>query len=223
MEKGIVIEYDFAAIDGAQLLFDTAKAFFAKLDNLQFDSGLEARFLAGQNYLLGLTQYFQSLKTKKTAQKAAKELPLAFQKALTQKIKDEGLDDKFVKFVKAMAEKGVKVCISTRANVEQVEPVFKDLLSDDVKLHFENSVTYGNVKWDAWVRAAQTIGTQPGATLVVAGSGFGVRSALIARFFAIGVQTPHTEWQDYSGANLVTESLDANVAKFCQKLMRIEG
>ena len=223
MEKGIVIEYDFAAIDGAQLLFDTAKAFFTKLDNLQFDSGLEARFLAGQNYLLGLTQYFQFLKTKKTPQKAAKELPLAFQKALTQKIKDEGVAPKFAKFVKTMADKGVKVCITTRANVEQVEPVFRELLSDTVKLHFENSVTYGNVKWDAWVRAAKTIDTQPGATLVATGSGFGVRSALTARFFAIGVQTPHTEWQDYSGANLVTEALDANAAKFCLKLMRIEG
>ena len=223
MDKGIVIEYDFTAIDGAQLLFDTAKAFFTKLDNLAFDSGLEARFLAGQNYLAGLTQYFQFVKTKKTPQKAAKELPIAFQKALTQKLKDEGLPPGFVKFVKAVAAKGIKVSIATRANVDQVTPVFQDLLSDNVKLHAETSVTYGNVKWDAWVRAAQTIGTQPVATMVVAGSGFGVKSALSAKFFAIGVETPHTSWQDYSGANLVTGLLSGDTAKACLKLMRVEG
>ena len=220
MDRGIIIEYDFAAIDGAQLLFDTAKAFFTKLDNLQFDGGLEARFLSGQNYLLGLTQYFQFLKTKKTPQKASKELPLAFQKALTQKIKDEGLAPEFVKFAKEMAARGVKVLVTTRANIDQVRPVFEAALGEDVKLHFENSVTYGNVKWDAWMRAAEVLGTAPNSTLVVTGSGFGVKSALMRKFFVTGVKSAHTEWQDYSGANMVVDGLDRATLARCLKLMK---
>lgn len=222
MERGIIIEYDFAAIDGAQLLFDTAKAFFTKLDNLKFDSGLEARFLSGRNYLMGLTQYFQFIKTKKTPQKAAKELPLAFQKALTQKLKDEGPAPDFVKFAKEMLSRGVKVLISTRANAEQAKAVFEAALGADAKVYFENSVTYGNVKWDAWVRAAEVLGTEPNSTLVVTGSGFGVKSALMRKFFVTGVKSPHTEWQDYSGANMVVDNLGADTLKRCLRLMKFD-
>ena len=70
MDKGVIIEYDFTAIDGAQLLFDTARKFFEDLDGIKLDAGTEARYLAGQNYLLGLTALFATLKTKKTAAKA---------------------------------------------------------------------------------------------------------------------------------------------------------
>lgn len=221
MDKGLILEYDFAAIDGAGLLFDTAREFFAKIDNLAFDRGLEARFLAGQNYLVGLTNYFKFVNTKKTPQKAAKDLPATFQKALTAKIVAEGLPAQVEKLVKLLAENGVKVAITTRAPIEQIEGVFGKVLGENVKLHYENSVTYGNVKWDAWMRAAKAIGTEPRNTLVVAGSGFGVKSAIHARFAAVGVQREHTAWQDFSGADLVTSGIDAAAVRKIAAILKI--
>ncbi|MBO6066675.1 MAG: hypothetical protein J6P80_00780 [Kiritimatiellae bacterium] len=221
MNKGLILEYDFAAIDGASLLFDTAKAFFAKIDNLPFDRGLEARFLAGQNYLLGLTDFFKFVNTKKTPQKAAKDLPAAFQKELAAKIVAEGLSPQVEKLVKLLADNGIKVAITTRAPLDQVRGVFEKVLGENVVLHYENSVTYGNVKWDAWVRAANAIGTEPRQTMVVTGSGFGVKSAIHARFAAVGIQREHTAWQDFSGANLVADGIDAAFMRKLSALLKI--
>lgn len=221
MDKGVIIEYDFAAIAGADLLFATAKEFFDKLDGIAFDTGLEARFLAGQTYLIGMTDFLQFVKTKKTAAKAAKDLPVAFQKALTAKIRADGLAPEFVEAVKALEAKGVKVVITTRANVDQAAEAFAPVLSDQVKLHFENSVTYGNVKWDAWRRAAKAHGLDPQATVAVTGSGYGVKSALLGGFHAAVVQTPHVAWQDFGGANCVSDKFDSAFAAKLMKIMKI--
>ena len=46
--RGIVIEFDFAAMNGAELLFKTTKMFLRDLDKIPFDESLEARGLAGR-------------------------------------------------------------------------------------------------------------------------------------------------------------------------------
>lgn len=221
MDKGVIIEYDFTAIDGAQLLFDTARKFFEDLDGIKLDAGTEARYLAGQNYLLGLTAFFATLKTKKTAAKAAKDLPVAFQKALGAKIAAEGLAPEFVQAVKALEDKGLKIVIATRADIASVKDAFAPVLSDNVKLYFENSITYGNVKWDAWRRAAKEIGVAPQMAAVVTGSGFGVKSALLASFHVAAVHSPHVAWQDFGGANYVGEKFDNTLVERVLRTLRV--
>ena len=81
--KGIVIEFDFAAMNGAELLFKTTKKFLRDLDRIPFDESLEARCLAGRTYADGLARLFAQAKTKKTAPKAARELSAAFASAVT--------------------------------------------------------------------------------------------------------------------------------------------
>ena len=77
-EKGVIVEFDFAAMDGAGLLFETTKAFLQKLDGIAFDPRIEDRSFAGNTYLSALTSYFAAVKTKKTAQKAARDIQSAF-------------------------------------------------------------------------------------------------------------------------------------------------
>ena len=77
VKKGVIVEFDFAAMDGANLLFDVTKKFLAGLDNIPFDERIEAQHLAGGNYQGGLAEYFAVVKTKKLAAKAAKDLSAA--------------------------------------------------------------------------------------------------------------------------------------------------
>ena len=77
--RGIVIEFDFAAMNGADLLFKTTKKFLRDLDKIPFDESLEARCLAGRAYADGLARLFAQAKTKKTAPKAARERGAAYQ------------------------------------------------------------------------------------------------------------------------------------------------
>ena len=154
VKKGVIVEFDFAAMDGASLLFEVTKKFLAGLDKIPFDERIEAQHLAGGNYQGGLAEYFSVVKTKKLAAKAAKDLAAAFGAALVEAVPG-AVTPAFRKFVQTIAEKGVKVVISTRADVEKVRPAFEGLLGENVALYQETSATYGSVKWDAWRRASK--------------------------------------------------------------------
>ena len=219
VEKGVIIEFDFAAMDGANLLFDVTKKFLAGLDNIPFDERIEAQHLAGGNYQGGLAEYFAVVKTKKLAAKAAKDLSAAFVSALNEAV-PKSITPAFRKFVQTIAAKGVKIVISTRADVETVRPAFAGLLGDDVVLFQETSSTYGSVKWDAWRRACAMNKLRNFSTIAVTGSGFGVKSALVAGMGSVAVTSPHVAYQDFGGADEVVSELNAAAAKTILEILR---
>ena len=131
--RGVVVEFDFAAMDGAELLFKTAKKFLGDLDKIALDDALEARYLVGCTYLDGLARLFASVKTKKTAQKAARDLAAAFSSAVTDAV-PAAVTVQFRNFVKALTDAGIAVAIATRADVEAVRPAFEPVLGERVVL-----------------------------------------------------------------------------------------
>ena len=219
VKKGVIVEFDFAAMDGANLLFDVTKKFLAGLDNIPFDERIEAQHLAGGNYQGGLAEYFAVVKTKKLAAKAAKDLSAAFVSALNEAV-PKSVTPAFRKFVQTIAAKGVKLVISTRADVETVRPAFAGLLGDDVVLFQETSSTYGSVKWDAWRRACAMNKLRNFSTIAVTGSGFGVKSALVAGMGSVAVTSPHVAYQDFGGADEVVSELNAAAAKTILEILR---
>lgn len=220
IKKGVVIEFDFTAMDGAQLLFDVTKKFLSDLDAIPFDEIVEDRHLAGSNCQGGFAEYFPLVKTKKTAAKAAKDLLAAFAAALAGEV-PKGVTPSFKNFVSALAAKGVKVVISTRANPDKVKAAFEGVLGDDVVLYQETSPTYGCVKWDGWRRACAANGLHNRATVAVTGSGFGVKSALLAGMGAFAVVHPHVAYQDFGGADDVVADLNAAAARTVLRMLRI--
>ena len=219
VKKGVIVEFDFAAMDGANLLFDVTKKFLAGLDNIPFDERIEAQHLAGGNYQGGLAEYFAVVKTKKLAAKAAKDLSAAFVSALNEAV-PKSVTPAFRKFVQTIAAKGVKIVIATRADVETVRPAFAGLLGDDVVLFQETSSTYGSVKWDAWRRACAMNKLRNFSTIAVTGSGFGVKSALVAGMGSVAVTSPHVAYQDFGGADEVVSELNAAAAKTILEILR---
>ena len=219
VKKGVIVEFDFAAMDGANLLFDVTKKFLAGLDNIPFDERIEAQHLAGGNYQGGLAEYIAVVKTKKLAAKAAKDLSAAFVSALNEAV-PKSITPAFRKFVQTIAAKGVKIVISTRADVETVRPAFAGLLGDDVVLFQETSSTYGSVKWDAWRRACAMNKLRNFSTIAVTGSGFGVKSALVAGMGSVAVTSPHVAYQDFGGADEVVSELNSAAAKAILEILR---
>ena len=129
VKKGVIVEFDFAAMDGAGLLYKTTEALLTEIDDIPFNARIEAQHLAGGNYQGGLAEYFAVVKTKKTAAKAAKDLADRFEAALNAAV-PAAVTPAFKNFVKTLADKGVKVVISTRANLEAVQGAFADVLGD---------------------------------------------------------------------------------------------
>lgn len=220
VKKGVIVEFDFAAMDGASLLFDVTKKFLAGLDNIPFDERIEAQHLAGGNYQGGLAEYFSVVKTKKLAVKAAKDLATAFGNALNEAV-PKAVTVSFRNFVTTIAAKDVKVVIATRAELEKVQGAFASLLSEDVTLYQETSATYGSVKWDAWRRACAMNKLRNCSTIAVTGSGFGVKAALLAGMGSVAVVSPHVAYQDFGGADEVVKELNSATARTVLDVLRV--
>jgi len=220
--KGVIVEFDFAAMNGADMLFETTKAFLAKLDGIPYDDRIEAQHMAGGNYQGAFAEYFQVVKTKKTAAKAAKDFSDAFGAALDETI-PSSVSQGFRNFVKALSGRGVKVVIATRADIGKaaLAEAFANIVGPDVVLYHEESTTYGCVKWDVWRRACAANNLRPFSTLAVTGSGNGVKSALLAGMPSMVVVNPRTAYQDCSGADAVVKELNADSAKEAIEILRV--
>lgn len=212
--RGVVVEFDFAAMDGAELLFKTTKKFLKDLDKIALDDALEARYLAGRTYADGLARLFASVKTKKTAQKAARELAAAFNAAVTAAV-PEAVTVQFRNFIKALTDLGLAVAIATRADVdaEEVRSAFEPVLGERVILYHEESETYGSPTWESWRRACMALEMKHAMVRAVSGSGFGVKSALVAGMRSVAVINDRVAWQDFGGAEEIVEGLSGKTAK----------
>ena len=219
-DKGVIIEFDFAAMDGATLLFDTAKKFFKNLDGIAFRLDEEARYFAGKDLLPAMTGFFAAVKTKKTAVKATRDLKDAFSAALTEAVPN-AVTVAFSNFVKALVDAGVKVVIATRADVDKVAPAFAGLVGENVVLCKDQSPSYGFAKWDSWRRSCVAAELSRRSTIAITGSGYGVKAALIAGLGSVAVANEHVAYQDFGGADAVLPELSGKTARKLLETMRI--
>ena len=217
-DKGVIIEYDFAAMDGAGLLFGLTERFLSELDGIPFDSTVEARHFAGGSYQGCFAEYFQAVKSKKTALKAARDFDELVRREFTVAVARPPKAG-FVDFVKTLVAKRVKVVVATRADLEQVRGAFAAV--PGVELYREESTTYGALKWDAWRLACVRAGLRPYNTIVVAGSGLSVKAALRAGVGAVAVMNDRTAYQDYTGCDEFFQELDGAAAKTVLEILRI--
>ena len=210
--RGVVVEFDFAAMDGAGLLFKTTRQFLGDLDKIALDDALEARYLAGRAYSDGFARLFASVKTKKTAQKAARELAAAFNSAVTAAAPG-AVTMQFRNFIKVLTDAGLAVAIATRADVEAVRPAFEPVLGERVILYHEEPETYGFPTWESWRRACMALEMKHAMVRAVSGSGFGVKSALVAGMKSVAVINDRVAWQDFGGASEIVDELSGKTAK----------
>lgn len=210
--RGVVIEFDFAAMDGAGLLFQTAKKFLKGLDRISLDETLEARHLAGRTYIDGLTRLFALAKTKKTALKAARDLAAVFSAAVTEAVPD-AVGVPFLNCVKTFVDAGITVGIATRADLDAVRPAFEAVLGENVVLLREESDGYGFPTWESWRRACMAMEMKHAMVRAVAGSGFGVKTALVAGMRSVAVINDRVAYQDFGGASEIVDELSGKTAK----------
>jgi len=216
ISKGVVVEFDFTVLNGAELLFDTAKNLL-KENGVELDSKLEAKHLAGGNYQGGLAELFGKTGHAGDAASIARELNARFNAAVAEKA-PKAVTVAFRNFVKALCDKDVKVVVATRGNPETLAAAIGD---SRVVAYGETSSTYGSCKWDVWARACHKNGLHEMLTAAVTGSGFGVRAALVAGMSALGVMNDRVAWQDFGGADAVVDSLDKKASDIVFRMLKV--
>ncbi len=217
--KGVIVELDYTAIDGASILFDLAKKQLAE-DGIDLNIKLEALHLVGGNYQGAFAELFRKLDKDLDAAAYARKLNELFVEAVTAELR-KGLSSEFKAFVKALTDKGVKVVVATRANQEVAKEALAGLDENLVVPYAETAMTYGNGKWDAWHRALLANELIDVFTVGVTGSGAGVKAVLVAGMSALAVINPHVSYQDFGGADAVSEKFDATLAKEALRMLRI--
>lgn len=211
-ERGVIVEFDFTVLNGAELLFQTAKSFLDKLDGIGFDERIEARYLSGKSYLDGFGKLFPVVKTKKTPQKASRDFTAAFSAAVTEAF-PSAQSMAFRNFVKVLTDAGLKVVIVTHADTMAVGSAFASVLGEKVSLFQDISSNYGMSKADLWYLACRANGLTPGSTLLLTGSGFGVKEALRAGMRSTAVVNDRVAWHDFGGADDVLPELSGKTAR----------
>ena len=214
--KGVIVEFDFTVLNGADILFNTAKTLL-KGSGIALDARLEAMHLAGGNYQGALAELFGKVGASGDAAALARELNAAFNAAVAEKAA-AAVTAPFKSFVKTLLDKGVKVVVATRGDAPALAAAIGD---DRVVAYAEPSATYGSCKWDAWKRACRLNGLHEMLTAAVTGSGFGVRAALVAGMSALGVMNDHVAWQDFGGADEVVDTLDKKAADAVLKMLKV--
>ena len=214
--KGVIVEFDFTVLNGADILFNTAKTLL-KGSGIALDARLEAMHLAGGNYQGALAELFGKVGASGDAAALARELNAAFNAAVAEKAA-AAVTAPFKSFVKTLLDKGVKVVVATRGDAPALAAAIGD---DRVVAYAEPSATYGSCKWDAWKRACHTNGLHEMLTAAVTGSGFGVKAALVAGMSAMGVVNDHVAWQDFGGADEVVDTLDKKAAETLLRMLKV--
>lgn len=219
VRRGVVVEFDFTALDGASLLFETAKETLRPY-GVELTRKLEALHLAGGNYHGGMRELFAAVGCGGEASKAAGELSEAFKAKLAEKVSG-AVNDDFRRFVEALTGRGVKVVAATRAAKESVQDAFAEFEGPCFTLYHETSNTYGNCKWDAWKRACTNNGLVDVLSVAVAGSGNGVKSSLMAGLSAVAVIHGHVAYQDFGGADAYSEVCGASLAADIARMLHV--
>ena len=218
-QRGVVVEFDFAVADGAEMLFEIAGRKLAE-KGVRLSVMQEAKHLAGGNMHGALAELFSELGVDADAAQTAREIQSEFAAAVTAAV--PGLvNDSFRAFVDTLTRKGVKVILATRADVQTLKAATAGLDQENVLVYAEPSTTYGGCKWDAWRRAVVQNGLQDIFTAAVAGSGHGVKSALVANLAVAAVEHPHVSYQDFGGADVVVESVGEPLAKELLRMLHL--
>jgi len=210
--KGVVVEFDFTAMNGADILFDVAKAHLHALDGIELDQTSEFRYLAGRTCEEGLAAFFKTVKTKKTPQKAARDILDAFAGAVSSAL-PKAMTQGVRNFIKTLADRGVKVVILTHAVPEDAAVALAPILGGNVSMFQDSSTCYGFPRWDSWRRACQANGVARLSAVAVTGSGYGVRSAMLAGMSSMAVVKERTAYQDFTGADEVVKDLSVASAR----------
>ena len=220
MDKGVVVEFDFAVANGAEVLFAAAKKFLQELDGIKLDTPAEIRYLSGNAYQDGFTKLFASVKTKKTPQKAARGFAAAFAAAMTESF-PTSISPAVRNFVKTLTDRDVRLVIATRGSLEAVARLFGFVPSEKVTFYQETTGVYGTCRWDSWRRACHDAKLNFRSTVAVTGSGFGVKSALHAGMGSVAVVNDRVAYQDFGGADAVIPELSGTTAKSVLKALRM--
>ena len=218
LQRGVIVEFDFAVLSGHAFLLDICSARLAK-EGVKLDATLMARSMGGKSFSSGLNALCN--KQQKTIDVPAVIADCQEQYAEALKGALSKVPAGFVDFVKALLAKGLKVVVVSRADSEAVKAVFGEGLSEKLIITHDVSNGFGFCSWDGWRRAARKCDLHERLCVAVAGSGYSVKGALTSGLGVMVKVNPVTEYQDVSGSDMQVTEFSAALADDVMRILHV--
>lgn len=218
LQRGVIVEFDFAVLPGHALLSACCRSRLEK-EGISVDAKLMARHFWGRSFSSGLNGLCNKLQKTVAVPAVVADCNAAFAEALAGKLTE--VPRGFVAFVKALIDKGIKVVLISRVESEAVRAVFAGLPEDKLVIQHDTSVGFGFYSWDGWRRAARKNDLYERLSVAVAGSGFSVKGALTSGMGVFVKENPETSYQDISGSDVCVGEFSAALVDDVCRILRI--
>ncbi|MDR2849888.1 MAG: hypothetical protein LBW77_05005, partial [Verrucomicrobiota bacterium] len=198
LQRGVMIEFDFAVLDGHALLLDVCRARL-ETEGVNLDAGLMARVMGGRSFSAGLNALA-------SRQHKTIDVPTVIADCnaeLTERLTADlaKIPAGFLAFLKAALAKNLKVVLVTRLEGEVVLPALTGVQGDKLVVLRDVPNGFGFCTWEGWRRATRKSELHDRLCVAVAGSGFSVKGALNSGMCVIAKPGPLTDYQDFSGSD----------------------
>lgn len=217
LQRGVIVEFDFAVLPGHRLLLDICCARLST-EGVKLDAALMARFMGGKSFSSGLNALCNKQQKTVDVPAVIAECNEQFAAALTKKLPDASAG--FKDFVASLLAKDLKVVLVSRVESDAVRALFPAASEKLVIVH-ETANSFGFCSWDGWRRVARKNDLHERLCVAVAGSGFSVKGALTSGMGVLVKDNPMTEHQDVSGCDLRTGEYAAGLANDVTRILRV--
>ena len=218
LQRGVIVEFDFAVLAGHALLLDICSARLAK-EGVKLDAALMARSMGGRSFSSGLNALCNRQQKTIDVPSVIAECNAEFAEKLAGTLAK--IPAGFKDFVKALLAKDLKVVIVSRIDSEVVRPVFEAIQSPKLVILHDLSNGFGFCSWDGWRRATRKCELHERLCVAVAGSGFSVKGALNAGMGVMVKNNPLTEYQDLSGCDVHVTEFSSGLADEVVGILRV--
>ncbi|MBP5319693.1 MAG: hypothetical protein J6334_01800 [Kiritimatiellae bacterium] len=218
LKRGVLVEFDYAILPGHDLLLDVCTKRFAK-EGVKADFMLLAKTLYGKSFAAGFNDLFTKLEKTLDVPALVAECQESFTKRLDEAMPK--VPASFVPFVKALLEKNIRVAVLSRLEPEKVRTVFDDFESEHLVFQSDTSSGFGFHNCESLRRYTRKSGIYERLTMAVVASGNSAKNALTCGMSVLAKPNAYTEFQDFSGCDLVIDDFATSIIPEILPVLRL--
>ncbi|MDA3925791.1 MAG: hypothetical protein PF904_13930 [Kiritimatiellae bacterium] len=219
LQRGLLVEFDFAVMPGHQIMLDVCKEQLAK-EGLKIDDVLMARYMFGRSFVAGLSALCRA---QEISSFEVSDMVATCNEIVAEKIKNSlsSVPAAFKELIKAVADKGIKVVLFSVAESEAVLAAFPDMPEDMLAVSEDLTSSFGFTSWEGWRRFARKNGLHERLCVSICGSGLSVKGALTSGVSAIVKDNELVSYQDISGYDMQVTDFDTGIVDEIVRLLHL--
>ena len=214
--KGLVVEWDFVALDGVSRLFK-ACAEVLRESGVELTQALFASKLLGGRLASGLAAIAGTGNGEALAEKV-QELYLTGLAEVVDSPRKEVLA-----LAKDMAARGLKIGVVTELSADFVQPLLSGIGLAGATVVSDTPSTVCGFGHKTWANALHELNLSEQTGVALVASDASLKGAMCANLGVVAIPAAETSFQDFGGADYVADSFTPAIAETILATLKIEA